>query len=161
LKESLSGKLLVMVGQRSLAVLAVGVVCGLATPSLSQADDAEPSASDAGATQRWVVLDSAFYVGRIESSCAAGRGRVRYVNTGPTERVAVRLGSVLYAKAWIQPYEGLELPLGGEPETGGRVQHWLIKPISESLPPSVVFRVRPGSTRCARPVVSHRVLGSG
>jgi hypothetical protein len=135
----------------------LGAVGILAMPSLSRADATPRNADRDRTTQRWLVLDSAHYVGRIEWSCAAGRGRVRYVNAGPTERVAVRLGLIqaLHARAWIQPHYGLELPLGSQ------VQRWRVKPISESLPPTVVFRVEPAGSRCAEPIVSHRALKPG
>lgn len=131
--------------------------CVFPMPSLSAAAISEPAPRRDGTTQTWAVLDSAHYVGRIEWSCAKGQERVRYVNMGPTERVAVHLGPALYARAWIQPRNGLELPLVADPDLG-RVQRWRVKPISENPPPIVVFRVAKDGNGCARPIVSHQAL---
>lgn len=134
----------------------LGLGCVFPMPSLSAAAGERAPQRD-GTTQSWAVLDSARYVGRIEWSCAEGQERVRYVNTGPTERVAVRLGPALYARAWIQPRNGLELPLVADPDLG-RTQRWQVKPISENPPPTVVFRVAKVGNGCARPIVSHQAL---
>jgi hypothetical protein len=106
-------------------------------------------------TERWLALATFSSVGRLEWSCTGGHGRLRFTDVGgPTELVRVWLGLGLYSEARIQDGGALQDSLED------RTQRWRVKPISESLPPVSVFRVKPGDARCAKPAVSHRFLES-
>jgi len=104
-------------------------------------------------TERWVTLDDVRGVGRIDWTCEAGSARTRFVNSGPTSsRVRAFVGSAqLWIEAILHPRLAIEMPLGR------RVQRWRVRPISESLPEPVNFRVHPLRAPCARPAVSHDV----
>jgi hypothetical protein len=101
--------------------------------------------------ERWITLDGVSEVGRIDWTCNAGKARTRFVNSGPTtSRIRAFVGAVqLRITATLQPRDAIEMPFGQ------RVQRWRVRPISESLPESVNFRVRPVGPPCAIPVVLH------
>jgi hypothetical protein len=101
--------------------------------------------------ERWMTLDRAEGVGRIDWTCEAGAARTRFVNSGPTSsRIRAFAGAVeLRITATVQPHDAIETPFGQ------RVQRWRVQPISESLPKPINFRVRPRGPPCAEPVVLH------
>jgi hypothetical protein len=106
-------------------------------------------------TERWLALATVSTVGRLEWSCIGGHGRLRFTDVGgPTELVRVWLGLGLYSEARIQDGGALQDSLED------RAQRWRVEPISESLPPVSLFRVKPGDARCAKPAVSHHFLDS-
>src|SRR5215213_9250080 len=122
-----------MIVRRAAATLAGAVAVGLLlVPSAPGAQ------SDGVAIEHWRTLDAVEGVGRIDWACVADKGRIRYVNVRTSARVRVFTGSVqLQLETILHPRFAIEMPLGR------RVQRWRIKPLSESLPPPVNFRVRP------------------
>ena len=121
---------------------------GLALPP-PFSDAAAPR--DSAQVERWLTLDGVKGVGHIDWTCVAAKPRIRFVNVRTSARVRVFRGSVeLLLDSILHPRFAIEMPLGR------RVQRWRIKPLSESLPPPVNFRVRPlRDRRCAPPVVLH------
>jgi hypothetical protein len=134
----------------SLCLLLIGAFTAFLIGGASEAGGADDAAGSVS-VERWTLVDEANGVGRMEWKCGSGGERIRYTDINRTSRIAVRVGSSLYTKAWVQPHGRVDIPLGAQ------LQRWRVEPISEARPPVVVFRVRAAATACNRPHAAHHL----
>jgi len=138
---------------RSLAILVL-VVAAVASPIAARSSQRASGESGLVLSEKWTTLDAVAGVGKVEWSCVSAEAKVRFMaGQGATERVSVRTGSVTRSRALLQRGYALALPFR-------RSQTWIIERLSESLPPTVVIRVRSkGGQGCQPPKVEDHTRG--